>query len=137
MEYGKGCSFRSYIKGLIDELWKQGPSFDAKRPFGFSGWQHEVYSEMIENHLLVAYDKDGLIQEFDKGRADIAIRYCIDHIFREADIERKKNEELKDQLQTMIEYAIDLAKEFDDDPNRKSVIKEIAEDVKKAEELIK
>lgn len=40
-------TIRDYLKGLLDSLWTQGEGFSGKRPFGNSGWRHDLYRPLI------------------------------------------------------------------------------------------
>ncbi|PCJ96655.1 MAG: hypothetical protein COA52_01255 [Hyphomicrobiales bacterium] len=59
---------RDYLKKLLCSLWIQGESFSAKRPFGNSGWQIELYqslaaSGLVKNCKKTVYD-DGIIEYY-------------------------------------------------------------------------
>ena len=43
---------RAYLKALLSALWAEEEGFSAKRPFGNSGWQHEVYSSLEAAEIL-------------------------------------------------------------------------------------
>jgi hypothetical protein len=43
---------RGYLKSLLSELWKEEESFSGKRPFGNSGWQHDVWAALIKGGAL-------------------------------------------------------------------------------------
>ena len=63
---GEDLTIREYFVELMLELWKEGESFSGKRPFGNSGWEHDIYAGLIEaNHIKGTIDEDGYIDELD------------------------------------------------------------------------
>lgn len=40
-------TIRDYLKGLLTNLWTEGEGFSGKRPFGNSGWRHDLYRPLI------------------------------------------------------------------------------------------
>jgi hypothetical protein len=42
-EVGDDITVRQYLRELLSELWEEEESFSGKRPFGNSGWQHDLY----------------------------------------------------------------------------------------------
>ena len=38
---------REYFTELVKMVWGEGEGFSGKRPFGNSGWEHEVYSALV------------------------------------------------------------------------------------------
>jgi hypothetical protein len=61
---------REYLLALLSELWREEEGFSGKRPFGNSGWQHDLYDPMARAGL-VECDSDGYIkyEEYDKAEA--------------------------------------------------------------------
>lgn len=45
---------RSYLKRLLLLVWTQEESFDGKRPFGNSGWKHEIYKSLAVAGIIEA-----------------------------------------------------------------------------------
>ena len=43
---------RGYLIALLTELWREEEGFDCKRPFGNSGWQHDIYQPMADAGLI-------------------------------------------------------------------------------------
>jgi len=41
-------TIRDYLKALLNQLWMEDEGFSGKRPFGNSGWQHEIYNSFDE-----------------------------------------------------------------------------------------
>jgi hypothetical protein len=37
---------RGYLKELLRTLWDEGECFSGKRPFGNSGWEHELHTAL-------------------------------------------------------------------------------------------
>lgn len=43
---------RGYLVALAREVWSENEEFSGKRPFGNSGWEHEVYTALAkEGHI--------------------------------------------------------------------------------------
>ena len=62
---GEKITFRKYLKLLLETLWKEGEGFSGKRPFGNSGWEHELYHGLIEIGSL-----EGVWNEEEEGYED-------------------------------------------------------------------
>lgn len=53
-------SAREYLKCLLKTLLAKGESFSGKRPWGNSGWEHELATPMIQSGMIVGdVDEDG------------------------------------------------------------------------------
>lgn len=57
---------RDYLKELLRILWVEEECFDAKRPFGNSGWWHDVIEWVV---------KSGLVENPEE--ADVAVQLAI------------------------------------------------------------
>ena len=54
---------REYLAALLEALWQEGESFSGKRPFGNSGWQHDLLAPLIEAKFVRGTtDDDGYIE---------------------------------------------------------------------------
>lgn len=68
-----------YLKALLQELWRRGEGFSGKRPFGNSGWEHELYRALIVGGAVTGtLDADGYVETMDDADADAAILDAID-----------------------------------------------------------
>lgn len=57
-----GQTIRDHLVDLLDKLWEEGESFNAKRPFGNSGWEFEFYWPLIRAGLVEGkLDEDGYV----------------------------------------------------------------------------
>jgi hypothetical protein len=63
------ATIRDYLTRLLTEVWREEQGFSGKRPFGNSGWQHEVYVPMIRAGLV-----PGSITEWDEVDGDFDYR---------------------------------------------------------------
>jgi len=57
---GDGRTIRDYFHSLLTTLWEEGEGFSGKRPFGNSGWEHDLYRPLA----LAGYvegDADGFV----------------------------------------------------------------------------
>lgn len=59
-------SVRDYLKELLVRLLQEGESFSGKRPFGNSGWEHDLAGALIATKAI-----DGTLDE-DARAADFA-----------------------------------------------------------------
>lgn len=67
-----------YFVKLLISLWKQGEGFSGKRPFGNSGWEHELYIPLVKAGLVKgSIDEDGYILDYDRKAADKLIEQAI------------------------------------------------------------
>jgi len=63
-----------YLKSLLVALWRDAEGFSGKRPFGNSGWQHDVYAALIKAGALPGkLDSDGYVEEVNERKADALI----------------------------------------------------------------
>lgn len=47
-----------YLIKLLEELWFSGEGFSGKRPFGNSGWCHELYNALAKAKAITSkYDE--------------------------------------------------------------------------------
>lgn len=55
-----------YFGHLLATLWSEGEGFSAKRPFGNSGWQYDVYIALARAGLIdgLMLDENGYVDEF-------------------------------------------------------------------------
>ncbi len=72
------ATVRGYLKALLRELWREEGSFSGKRPFGESGWKHDLYVPLVRAWLVAGViDEDGFIEDVDKEAADNLILAAI------------------------------------------------------------
>jgi len=59
-------TIRDYFKKLLSKLWNEGEDFSGKRPFGNSDWDMDIYTTLVEHHLIEGnFDEDFLIENVD------------------------------------------------------------------------
>lgn len=70
---------RDYLKMLLTQLWEKEEGFSGKRPFGNSGWQHEVYFALIKAGAINGkIDEEHVYAlEYDRKAADKIIMEAI------------------------------------------------------------
>lgn len=66
-----------YLTALLSELWRQEADFSGKRPFGMSGWQHEVYEGLFRAGFDVGVTDEAGVREVDLDRADALVQAAI------------------------------------------------------------
>jgi hypothetical protein len=69
---------REYLAALLRGVWRENETFDGKRPFGNSDWQHEVAAALATAGLVPAVKNrwDELMPDFDA--TDALIERAID-----------------------------------------------------------
>ncbi|GAA0529251.1 hypothetical protein GCM10010172_07380 [Paractinoplanes ferrugineus] len=75
---------RDYLIALLLEVWDQEQDFSGKRPFGNSGWQHEIYAPLVRAGFTPGSfnEYDELDGEFDYRDADKLILAAIEELGR-------------------------------------------------------
>jgi len=59
-------TLRDYFKKLLLSLWVEGEGFSGKRPFGNSCWDMEIYTTLVEHHLIAgSFDEDFYVEKVD------------------------------------------------------------------------
>ncbi len=75
---GENETIRNYLYALLSTLWQEEERFSGKRPFGNSGWEHDLYRPLA----LAGYvdgDSHGYVEYGPKR--DHAKRVVHDLIF--------------------------------------------------------
>lgn len=71
-------NIRGYLVKLLLTLWAKQEGFSGKRPFGNSGWYHDLYKPLIAANLIDGeFDEDGFIQSCDDVKAEQLIKLAI------------------------------------------------------------
>lgn len=73
-----------YLQALLRELWEKEEGFSGKRPFGNSGWSHDLYIPLIKAGAVEGGSLDSAGYVNNKGDADQVIYDAIDALFPEA-----------------------------------------------------
>lgn len=59
---GDDITVRDYLRTLLTTLWSEGEGFSGKRPFGNSGWEHDIYKPLIAGGFIPGeLDDEGYI----------------------------------------------------------------------------
>lgn len=70
-----------YLVELLLSLWNQGEGFSGKRPFGNSGWEHELYYPLVKAGVIWGeIDGDGDLISYDFAAANEKIIEAIESI---------------------------------------------------------
>lgn len=81
----KAATIGQYLAKLTREVWEQEEGFSGKRPFGNSGWKHEIAKTLIVNNYIEGeVDSDGYIEDYVDSQYE-AIMTGIFDLFRDAD----------------------------------------------------
>lgn len=74
-----GATVREYLGDLLHKVWEERDGFNGKRPYGESGWSHDLYLPLLTAGLIPgSLDEDGYIRNVDKDAGDALIAECID-----------------------------------------------------------
>lgn len=75
-------TLREYLQRLLSELWREEECFSGKRPFGNSGWQWDVYRELVAANLVNGQlDEDGNLDDFDSDAGEVLMQAVIAKVF--------------------------------------------------------
>lgn len=78
----EACSIGEYLQKLLLRLWRVQEGFDGKRPFGNSGWEHEISDALVRSNVVSGeINEDGDIVDFDYDELTEAIECAIVHAF--------------------------------------------------------
>lgn len=81
---GDNISVRDYLYRLLCDLWIKEDSFNSKRPFGNSGWRHEVIGALAREGFIDAnIDEDGYVDmtEEQENAAVLFVHNLIKAVF--------------------------------------------------------
>jgi hypothetical protein len=77
----KAATIGDYLRELLRKLWNEGESFSGKRPFGNSGWEHEIYLALGKaGHIKAEFDSEGWLEYCDDTHANKLIFRAIDSL---------------------------------------------------------
>lgn len=77
-DLGRTVTIREYFKELLLTLWAEEEGFSGKRPFGNSGWQHDVYQALIRAGFIPGQlDEYGCVEQYDRKSAE---RFVLEQI---------------------------------------------------------
>lgn len=63
-DFAYEISVREYIKELLLELFREVENFSGKRPFGNSGWIHDIEAHFVASGFIPGkVDADGYVEE--------------------------------------------------------------------------
>lgn len=72
---------RGYLVTLLAEVWRWKEGFGGKRPFGNSGWAHDLYVPLVKAGFIAgSYDEDGYVEEVDTDAGDQLIAEAIESL---------------------------------------------------------
>lgn len=79
---GDDLTVRQYLHALLSALWREGECFSGKRPFGNSGWEHELYAPLAKAGFidLGVVDEDGGVYGYTGEQERAAHTYVLDLI---------------------------------------------------------
>lgn len=78
---GAAGTLKDYLRELLATLWREEECFSGKRPFGNSGWQGDVYADLVQAGVLDGEpDEDGY-PEFDYDDGEALVQRAIAAVF--------------------------------------------------------
>lgn len=71
-----------FLVELFSDLWAKGINFNAKRPYGSSGWKYDIYAALAAANVIHGViDEDGCVSEINMIEADAIIIGVIKNSF--------------------------------------------------------
>jgi hypothetical protein len=66
----EASTVKDYFRSLLVTLFEEGDDFSAKRPFGNSGWEEELFVAFVDAGVLEAeIDEDGYLDDYNPSDA--------------------------------------------------------------------
>ena len=79
---GDNITVRDYLRKLLERLWIEKEEFSGKRPFGNSGWDHELFAPLIKSgHIGGMLDQYGYIEDVNYNQANEFVKQLILEVF--------------------------------------------------------
>lgn len=70
-DLGRDMSVRDFFKQLMITLFVEGEGFSGKRPFGNSGWTHDLEKTAVENKFVQGViGSDGYVENIHSEEFD-------------------------------------------------------------------
>lgn len=73
-------TIEDYLLALLTALWRQGEGFSGKRPFGNSGWEHDLYHTLVLHKVIEGEIIDGFAEDYDDCKADSIIIDLLENL---------------------------------------------------------
>ncbi|MGC4886615.1 hypothetical protein [Micromonospora sp. DT227] len=75
------ATIRDYLVELVAAVWRDDEGFSGKRPFGDSGWDHELIVPLVRAGLVDGtFDRCGYLDQVDAGAARELIAAAIQEL---------------------------------------------------------
>jgi hypothetical protein len=71
---------RDYLIRLLILVWRDGEGFDGKRPFGNSGWEHELFTTLAKAGLIQSSSDEFDYYDFDRSAGRDLIELAINEL---------------------------------------------------------
>lgn len=73
---------RKYLYELLITLWNEKEAFSGKRPFGDSGWDHDLIAALVIGGALPGkLDEFGFVKEYNPAKAEKYVSQLIHYVF--------------------------------------------------------
>lgn len=74
-------TIRAYLQALLTKLIQDEECFSGKRPFGNSGWMHDLYKPIVKAGLVEGkLDEDGNVDDCDDAAVEDLIFQAIESL---------------------------------------------------------
>lgn len=74
----KSMTVAEFLRRVLLDFWED-PDFEARRPYGASGWRHDVRAALIRAGVVDgSFDEHGYVDRCDETAADDVIKDLID-----------------------------------------------------------
>lgn len=77
----KAETVRQYLAKLLTKVVDEGECFSGKRPFGNSGWEHQLHFPLVQAGLVEGQIEDGYLEDHDDAKAHKLILDVIGQVF--------------------------------------------------------
>ena len=78
---GDNITIRDYLYELLSLVWAEGEEFNGKRPFGNSGWEHDLYFPLVESGYIDGKTNEGYLVHLDRIAAHAFVQRLISAAF--------------------------------------------------------
>jgi hypothetical protein len=74
------ATVEDYLKTLLIKLWEDGESFSGKRPFGNSGWEHDLWRALAKAGKVKGDENGYVSDQEERAKANGLIFEAIDQL---------------------------------------------------------
>jgi hypothetical protein len=72
-----------YLVALAETCWNMESGFCGKRPFGNSGWKHDIHLCLARNNLVShEVDSNGYFENINQNECEKIVQACFAYIYK-------------------------------------------------------